>query len=282
MSTLAVLFFFPALFCESASVRHSQNSDRVLPLADDEIAERWNAFASARPQGDYCLDFTITHLPRAGAETLYDGTLWGTQIGGDIVMRIIIKKRGEAKTADFLLRAGLRGSAVYKLESGKLVKLPEADFFKPLYDGLVYAPFDLLAPYRFWKDFEYAGPGRIGQAVHYFTVKAPAELAKERADCAAVRIALAREFNSPVQTELLGVNNAPVKTLSLSSIKKVNGLWMVKKLDLRDENTRDKDKLLFTRAALGITLENADEIFNPALIENSSGKTPAKPITEEL
>ncbi len=279
--TLAVLFFFPAC---GAFAQHKapRAADKVHPLSQEEASERWREFSSSRPVADYCLDFTLTHVPRRDAESVYRGTLWGTEISADVVMRVIVKKDGDEKYSDFLLRAGKNYSEIIKFENGKAVVLGDEDWLKPVCDGLIYSVFDILMPYRFWNSVSYAGAGRIGQAVHYFDISAPKDFREKCPALRNVKVALSREFNSPVQTEIFGPEGVLLRTVTLDTFKKVDDLWIMLKIDIRDDVTRDKDKLKFTAAKLGTKLENKALIFNRAQIEKQGAPLPPKPLLENL
>ena len=158
------------------------------------------------------------------------------------------------------------------MENGKARELPRADWTKPFADGFIYSPFDLLMPYKFWNP-KYDGPGRIGQAVHFFRLEPP-----ENAQGAggAVRLALSREFSSPVQAQVLGADTRPAKTLKLASVKKIGSRWIMREAELRDESTRDKDILRFLSA-------NFSEKIPASLFDARSPEpNPKKPAMEKI
>ncbi len=280
LSTLVVLFFFTSVYAQPS--RTGRTADRVVPLSQQESAERWLEFTSSKLATDFCMDFTIRHIPRRGAETLYKGTIWGTEINGVSTMRLRLSKDGNEEFGDYILKSSKNFDSITKFENGEAIKLDYSAYHKPLLDGLIYTPFDLLMQYRYWKNVEYKGADRIGQAVHYFDISAPKEFAEKFPQINVVRIALSREFNHPVQTEFFDSQKNLVKTSTLSSVKKVGDFWIARQIDLRNDITRDKDRLTFIAARLATKFENLDLIFDESKIEQQKGVDKIKPVLEEI
>lgn len=259
------------IFVSGSNAQPRREHEKVVPLDAEEARERWTEFATSR-MADYCMDFSITHFPRRGQETVFDGEIFGMERNGAAFTRIRIKPRGTEGISDFIFKNSPKESKIWKLESGKFRELGESEWFAPMIDGLIYSPFDLLLSYKFWT-YSYAGPGRIGQAVHFFDLQAPQEAAGK---VSKVRVALSREFNAPVQTETFDADGNAAKTLSLGSVKKVDGVWIMLKAEVRDESTRDKDKLQFTAAKLNAAI-------SPETFDISDGsKMVEKPRLERL
>ncbi len=258
---------------------------RVVPLESDDAEKRWNEFKAASTV-DYCMDFRLEHAPRRGESSYYSGTIYSLNKGHELLTRILIwKSDGDAKAepsskplADFLLKDSPYGCEVWKYANGAAVKLDKPDWRKPMVEGLLYSPFEIISPYKRW-EARYFGPGRIGQAVHYFDLRAPADFLKQAGEGVGfdkIRVALSREFNAPVCVEAYGPYNRLLKTLSLGSVKKIDGVWIVSKLELRDDLNRSKDILRFTAAKMKPALP--ESIFTPQAL----GKIPEKPLLEEL
>ena len=233
----------------------------------------WGEFSRAGISGDYCMGFTITHRPRKGEQTCYTGEIFGTKTGeGYDKTRIrVFGPRGgqtaEKCIADYILINNPAEPKVFKLSNGSFVELPPTEWSKPLAEGFLYSPFDLLMPYKFWKP-AYEGAGRIGQAVHFFRL-APYDSAAAGQN--SVRLALSREFSSPVQAQILSSDSRPLKTLKLASVKKIDSRWIMREAELRDESSRDKDILHFESANLRDSLPKS--IFDT----QSPDMSPKKP-----
>jgi len=102
------------------------------------------------------------------------------------------------------------------------------------------------------------------------------EFAAKHDQAGAVRSYFDAQYNAPVETELLSRGGAVLKTLSLVDLKKVGVQWMVKALDVRDETTRNKTRLLVTGAALNLALPSAT--FDPAALASAVAPPPAERI----
>lgn len=248
------------IFVSESVAQIRRGNDRVVELTTQEASEMWGKFKSAKIAGDYVMDFTITHSPRKGENVEYTGEIYGTRRGDEVLTRIRVKKANQenAPVSDFILSNSSRGGVVWKAEGDKFVEVSKADWFKPLVDGLIYSPFDLLMPYVNWK-YVYVGGGRIGQAVYFFDLLPPSkEIAKE---VSRVRIAITREFNSPAQTEIYNQEGDVAKKVTLGSVKKFDGLWLVRQMFARDEKSRDKDKLEFRAGAVKTIIDSS--VFDP-------------------
>jgi len=253
------------IFVSESAAQPRRGYDKVVELSPDEAAQMWGAFKNSSIAGDYAMSFTLTHSPKRGEDVLYEGEIFGARRGEETLTRLRIRKSGGEKFSDFLISHSPSGGSVAKAEGGKFAAVPKSDWFKPLVDGLIYSPFDLMMPYKNWR-WRYAGGGRIGQAVYFFDLYPPADMAEQ---IGKVRMAITREFNSPAQTEIFSPGGARLKTVSLGSVKKIDGLWIVRETSARDDATRDKDKLVFRAAAVRTVLDS--KIFSdpsaPALPE---------------
>lgn len=261
---------FALIFVSEAGAQIRRGHDRVVELSQGEAEEMWRTFRSAKIAGDYAMDFVLTHSPRRGESVKYEGKIYGTERSGRTLTRIRIKKAGvpDAKIHDFILFNSPKEPKVWRAEGGKFAEIPPNEWLKPLADGVILSPFDLLTPYVNWPH-KYSGPGRIGQAVHFFDL-APSQ--KVFNGISGVRMALTREFNSPAQTKIFSEEGKALKTVSLGSVKKIDGLWIVAELSARDESTRDKDNLRFRAAKLNAVL--------PASIFDSSASPEDPPVVE--
>lgn len=241
------LLFFTLIFtfAISAFAQRARRVDTsVRPLSIADANERWAEFLSSRPVKDYCFKFDMTHLPRKSEGVEYFGYVWGKHLSGDtFFMRLkIAKKVDEKESAEFLFLSENGICKMFKKFDGKVVEIPQSDWFKPILDGLIYTPFDFASPYKKWAS-NYAGAGRVGRAVHFFDMRPDAEFAKKNPNLKKVRIALSREFNAPFYTEYYGEGESPERTLLLGVIKKIDDIWFMKEVEMQDKKNRDKDKM---------------------------------------
>ncbi len=247
MSAVLALIFIHSL---SAQTRRPIG-DKITPLTQAEASERWKEFSQQGNLSDYCMRFTLTHILRKGDESQIFGTILGSQIGDKTYTRIIF----DSPRLEYLLLNSPNEKKVWKFENGKISELPSSEWQKPFLKGCIYSPFDILIPYKYWSA-KYVGADRIGQAVHYFDATNP------DFKNVVVRIALTREFNSPAQVQIFSSDGKKIKTLSLGSIKKVDGVWIMREASLRDDSSRDKDKLTFVRGSFKYL--NPQDVFSPS------------------
>ena len=69
-----------------------------------------------------------------------------------------------------------------------------------------------------------------------------------------------------MQTELLDHDGNVTKTFSLLDLKKLDGSYLPKAFEVRDEASRDKTRLVVTGAALNLNLSPA--IFEPVTLSD--------------
>ncbi|MBE6414849.1 MAG: hypothetical protein E7035_09930 [Verrucomicrobiaceae bacterium] len=248
--------FFVLIFLSTANGQgfKRQQAKVGLDLSPEAAAERWVEFSSSKLGSDYCMLFELIHRPRKSEEIKYVGYMFGAERTDGLYMRLRIAPASHpSNSEEFIMKNSSKGCDVWKFKDGKFVKLSKADWLKPLYDGLLYTPFDLLMPYKFW-NASYIGAGRIGQAVHLFDLTST-DFPFDR-----VRVALTRDFNVPAQIQLLGKNSK--KTANLGSVKKVDNLWFMREASVKDEISKDKDILRFTHARFNIILPKSifDEV----------------------
>lgn len=275
VGALAALIF---VLSSPAAPRGGVDTNTVRALTKDAAAEMWAEFSRSGIAGDYCLEFSIAHRPRRGEETRAFGEIFGSKTpeGFDVTrVRIFTRKSPDGApvcAADFILENDPASPRVYRVENGKAREVPRADWTKPFVDGFIYSPFDLLMPYKFWRP-KYDGPGRIGQAVHFFRLDPPEGA---QGTVGAVRLALSREFSSPVQAQVLDADSLPAKTLKLASVKKIGPRWIMREAELRDESTRDKDILRF------LSVNFSEKIPASAFDARSPEPQPKKPAMEKI
>ena len=241
LSTFFVLIFLPQLWAQGV---RKPRFDTGLNLSAEAAAERWAQFANGRLAGDYCMAFVLEHRPRRAEETRYTGYMIGGERPDGTYTRIHIRRAdAPAESADFIFRNSAGSSAVWKFDGKKFAVLPEALWRNPMLSGLVYSPFELLMPFKFW-NVQYEGSGRAGQPVHFY------ELSSPKFAGVSVRVALTRDFNAPAQVSVS--DGASSKTARLSSVKKIDGVWVMREISVKDEASRDSDLLRFTAAKFGL------------------------------
>lgn len=231
-----------------------------------DAAETQRILAQFRRSGlanNAYVEFELQALPRRGDERVYRGKLWTGRNDEGAVYRIAIID-GDGQEHRLLLQNGNQ-AAVWRLADGRVTQLGVAALFAPLVPGVEIAAFDLQMPYLYWPRAEVVSVNRIrGRPAHAFMFRPPPEFAVQHPGLTAVRSYFDTQFNAPVQTELLGPDGLPTKSLSLVELKKIGEQYMPKSLDVRNEATRDKTRFLVTGIALN--LDFAPALFAPAAL----------------
>jgi hypothetical protein len=250
---LAALLAAPAVWAQAD--KFGQPLDRAAPGKADQAegARILSEFQQAGIGGDYWLGFELRVLPRQGAERVATGALIGTRGPNGPLSRLTI---GEER---WLIESGPQ-PAVWTLSQGVAAVAQPGQVIA----GTGVTAFDLQMPFLYWKDFTYEGQARMrGRPTYSFILRPPAGQPLPLPELTGVRIFLDVQFPAaPVQAELLGRDNAVLKTISLLDLKKVGSQWLVKAIDVRDNRTRDKTR--FTVRAAALDLAWPEGVFTPA------------------
>jgi len=205
--------------------------------------------------GDYYLQFEMRVMPRRGAETVYAGRLWGSRNELGPMSRVVLED-GQGGVHRLLIQSG-PSPRIWNWLPGQTAPqlMPDAGIYRPLLEDAELTAFDLLMPYLYWEDFEFEGVSKVlGRAAHTFLLTPPAGDSADEGRLAAVRVQLDTQFRAMVQSELIDANGEAYKSLTLRDLKKVSDQWMIKAIDLRNEQTRNKTRFQVVRAAVGLDL----------------------------
>ena len=211
--------------------------------------------------GDYALEISLRVLPRRGAERTVSGRMYGTRNERGPVS-LVEFPAGTPGARRILVQNGPQ-SAVWTVpaDGAAVVAVGAGQLFAPL-AGTDLTAFDLQMPFLFWEDFVFEGVVSVrGRPAHRFLAYPPPEIAAARPELAGVRFYLDTQFSALVQAEELGPENTPVKTISVLDLKRTQGQWIVRSIDLRDEATRNKTRFRIEGAALGLALPPV--VFSP-------------------
>ena len=75
------------------------------------------------------------------------------------------------------------------------------------------------------------------------------------------------------QAEELGASDQPIKTVTVTKLKKIGSQWIVKTVEVRDETTRNKTQFTVTGAALDQDFSAV--LFAPARLADQIAPPPA-------
>lgn len=223
-----------------------------------QAGELLRQFREAGVPGQYYLEFELRALPRRGEERQYRGRLWGTRNAQGPVTRVEVTDESGLRRR-FLLQGGPR-AAVWRSEGGVVTELRGDEVLRPVVPGVELTPFDLQMPFLYWDDATLLAPERVrGRAAHAFVFKAPPGAAAP--SVAAARVYLDAQFNALLQYDLLDARGSVLRSFALVSLKTIEQRTLPKTVDFRNEVTRDKARLQFTSAALGLDLGGT--LFSP-------------------
>lgn len=244
-------------------------------LSDAEAAEVLDGFRSFRMAGDFCMKFGITHHLRKSDESEFcAGTLYGSWDSAGPVMRIDIARAANPESKkSFLLRGG-REPELWTLDAEGKPTRADGNAAEPFFDGLIFTPFDLQTPFVYWNDAKYEKTKRYrGRPVHFFKMTPPEEFRALVPEIGFVRAGLDRVYNALVSVEAFGSDGKLKRTFSLSRVQKVQEQYTIRKLELRDEATRDKDELVVFSAAMNLLFPRS--AFSPEALAEPPPSVPA-------
>lgn len=240
------------------------SSSRMDSFSAEAADALLQAMRAARFGGDFIFEFELRHFPRRGETVLYRGTLFGTwnnsvsqtriQIDGSPVGEI--PSAENARELRLLIQNGESPWVVrWDHAEKRAVKLEGDALFEPVVPGFTYTPFDLQMPFLHWQTYEYLGADRVkGRPAHLFFMEAPESLKETRPDLKGVRLAIDEDYLALLRVEMINQDDAVTKSFRILNFKKVDEEWIVKSIDLVEEESRDKTRFRVLSAAMGVRL----------------------------
>lgn len=241
----------------------------VAPPDQEEGRRILAEFRQLGLPGDYYLELVLEVLPRRGPRREVPGRLWGSRNERGPVSRLALMPPGPQPEERLLAQGGADAGAWHWRgdRAAEVHPLPLGRLFTPL-AGTTATAFDLQMPFMHWPEFVFEGVTKTrGRTVHAFLLYPPPGFAEAHPDVGGVRIYLDLQFHALMQAVVLDAAETPVRRMTVLDLKSVQSQWIVKSIDLRDEVTRDKTRLRFTGAALG--LEFGTGLFAPATLAES-------------
>lgn len=215
-------------------------------------------------EGFFTFEFRV--MPRRGQERRMDGWLWRGSNATGPISRIVLAPGQADREQRWLVQNGPR-PAVWSWSAQQPRRtdvLGVNALFEPI-AGTEVTAFDLQMPFLFWEDFVFEGVTRVrGRPTHVFLLYPPADFTEKHPGLSGVRVYLDLEYHAMVQAEQIGTDNRPIKTMTVMDLKRVGGQWIVKSIDLRNEETRDKTRFSMTGAAVDIQFAGA--LFDPGML----------------
>lgn len=231
-----------------------------------EGAKRLAAFRAQRLVGDYCFEFVLEHKPRRGRTVRYEGMMWGSWNEEGPLTRFHIFPNSKAVAAvgaesgpvELIVQNGPSPEAWIRHPGVDGFKRIEgAQLFEPVLEGLLYSPFDLQMPFVYWEDFVYEGPALVGasRVAQQFLMLPPEGSASAARGIVGVRIGLDDTYDALWRIEVMAGDDDASSRFSVESFKKVQDQYIVKRITLLDNSSRDRTTFHVTAAAVGLALD---------------------------
>lgn len=273
--TAAGLFYAclpSASVAQRAGVGDGPRPSIMEKIDAEEGAKRMASFRAQRLEGDYCFQFQLEHKPRQGRTVRYDGIMYGSWNERGPVSRFKLFPEQISKDAvvglspiELIVQNGVSPEVWIRRNISDPFKLIEDDaLFEPIFEGVLYTPFDLQMPFIFWDDYAYEGPSRVLSRIGQRFLMKPTEgsLAEDNG-ITAVRIALDDAYYALLQVEVLGDESAPRSRFTVRGLKKVQGQYIVKEVELKNVLNKDATSFKVKAASVGL-------IFNAAVFDSDS------------
>lgn len=263
-----------AVLCLLASGRPATDHRGPQPVEtidQEEGREVIERFRHSRIEGDYLMRFNFIHLPRRGETQLYEGILWGSWQGDGPLMRLALwPENQQSEVRQWLIHGGSDACVWEILSDDTLSAVPRSAWTSPMLPGIVYSVFDIVMPFIHWNDFDYTGSKRMkGRPAHLFDMRPPAANAPAvnlYAGLHHVELALDADFNALLRAVVYDADDDKLRSFNVMSWKKLsNDNYIVKAIDLVDEQSRDKTRFRVTAAVTNTVLPEA--VFDPQQVQ---------------
>jgi hypothetical protein len=236
----------------------------------EEGAKRMASFRAQRLAGDFCFKFQLEHKPRRGDTIRYNGILYGSWNDRGPVSRFILYPRSvgdevsmELPPVELIVQNGVDPAVwIRRQAEAPFVRIEDGALFEPIFDGVLYTPFDLQMPFVFWQNYIYEGPSRVLSRIgQQFLMQPPEGSLAKLNGITAVRIALDDTYFAMLKVEVLGEDAVPCSSFTVRGLKKVQGQYIVKTIQLKDLHSKDATDFKVKAASIEILLN--PEVFNP-------------------
>lgn len=273
MVTLAVVLSgFPPSVGMAQRTTQNEVRSRIMERLDEEEAARLLAFF--RMQGleqNFCFQFQLEHKPRRGRTVCYKGFMYGSRNERGPISRLKLFPdkitEGSSETLspiEMIVQNGPSPAVWIRRQSSEAFTLiQDSSMFEPVFEGVLYTPFDLQMPFIFWDDYAYEGPSRVLSRIgHKFSMFPPEGSLAEREGVSAVRVSVDDTYYALLRAEILQEDKKVRSRFTVRGIKKIQGFYIVKQVELKNLITKDATDFKVKAASLG--LEFTAAMFDPA------------------
>jgi len=249
--------------CDAQS-RRRPPSTSYAPIGVPDAAEGRRILEASRQIGfgdSFYLEFELRLLPRAGSEVRLPGRWFGTRNATGPITRIEILPK-DAAPEIWLVQGGSSSRVWSRDADGRAREVTDPG---AVIAGSQVSAIDLQTPFMQWTEFTYEGMTRFrGRPTHVFLLYPPDDQVARFPGVGGVRAYIDTGFNALSQVQWVDEDGTALKTITAGSVRKVPGTdrWIVTVLDVRDDRTRDKTRLVIGAAALDLPLPG--ELFMPS------------------
>ena len=251
--------------------RSNDLRSRIMERIDeDQVAERIELFRSQRLEENFCFQFQLEHKPRRGRTVRYEGIMYGSWGNGGPISRVSLFPEKVGKDAaiglspiELIVHNGVLPKVWMRRQfSQSFIPVESNALFEPIFDGVLYTPFDLQMPFIYWENYKYEGPSRVLSRIgQLFLMYPPENSPADQNGIAAVRIAIDDTYNALLRAEVLREANQTSTRFTVRGLKKVQGYYIVKEIELKDMLTRDRTTFKVNAASIGLNFSAA--LFDP-------------------
>ena len=267
---IACLFCFPGATANAQSRQPNlaPNYGQIGEVTPEKGREILADFRARGIEGDYYFEFQLRLRPRGSSETIVTpGRMWGSRNSQGPLTRITLWPDAPGRTLDLLLQNG-PDSAIWSysrnapaitlnatVNGSAPARLDAAAMFEPL-AGTELTPFDLQMPFVYWNDFVYEGikPAASNRPAYALVMRPPPALAAAHPEITGVRIYIETAFRAIGKFEVLGPGGKVTKTMTLKETPRIDGQYIVGKVELRNELTRNATDFQVKLAAVKLDL----------------------------
>lgn len=236
----------------------------VWPLQEGEREEFWQNFRELRPAATYSFEFELRHMPRRGDGPSFEGVLWGGVTNRGTVIRIVLRPEGKPdETVEYLILNAREPEMWRWTAEGGLEAIDSTDAFVPLMEGILFSPFDLAMPFLYWDDYQYLRSERVrGRGAHVFSLRPPTdEAAGNYPTIGYVEVAVDSQFDALLRVQVHQPDSALARSMNMLNFRRAGDHWIVRSMDLIDEQSRDKTRFTINAVAFDVPLSITD--FEP-------------------
>ena len=268
--TVVLSVFFPWV---STAQRTTQNEvrTRVMErLNEEEAAQLLASFRMQALEENFCFQFQLEHKPRRGRTVRYKGIMYGSRNEKGPISRLKLypdkiseESSGSLSPVEMIVQNGPVPKVWIRRQSTEAFTLiKDGSMFEPIFEGVLYSPFDLQMPFIFWDDHTYEGPSRVLSRIgHKFLMFPPEDSLAEREGINAVRVSVDDTYYALLRAEVLQDDKKVRSRFTVRGIKKIQGLYIVKQVELKNLITKDATDFKVKAACLGLQYTAA--MFDP-------------------